>query len=184
MRLVSGFIITLFLFPLVPSASQQAPVAMGQRVRVSFRCSTPPCRQTGTLAGWQNDTLSLSTGGATQHFSRFTLTQLELSRGRKSHWLAGAGIGFVAGTGTVVLLLTSGTSTSICDSAHNQDAIGPIGCLGIASVTGGLPLGLVGALVGGLLVKTERWETADTRGLRVGVLPRRGGVGFGASLRF
>src|SRR5262245_51535603 len=97
MRLTEHLLTVLLLTPLLPAAAQEG--AAGKRVRLSYRCSAATCQETGVLAAWQTDSLSLSIDGSTRRFPRASLTALEVSRGRHSHWLAGAGIGFVAGTG-------------------------------------------------------------------------------------
>src|SRR5262249_30667056 len=98
MRLADGLLTVLLLTPLLPAVSQEA-LGVGTRVRLTYRCSAAPCQETGVLAAWQPDSVTLSINGTTRRFSRASLTALEVSRGRQSHWLAGAGIGFVAGTG-------------------------------------------------------------------------------------
>ena len=132
MRLTDGLLTILLLTPLLPAASQESD-ALGKRVRLSYRCLAAPCQETGVLAAWQKDSVSLSIDGTTRRFSRSALTDLEISRGRQSHWLAGAGIGFVAGTGIAFLVMHTGGSTSICDTGRNQDAIKSTECLGLAT---------------------------------------------------
>lgn len=167
----------------------------GQRVRITYDCpvaagatGSPPAgchRAAGTLVRLHGDSLTLTAGHTTTSYPLSAVSLLELSRGRKSHWLAGAGVGFLAGTGTVLILLnsTGSSSTNICDTANNQDAAGWGACLGIAAVAGGLPLGLIGGLVG-LALKTDRWEETPRDRLRVNIVPYRDGVVLGASLRF
>lgn len=97
----------------------------------------------------------------------------------RSHRLAGAAIGFVAGAGITYVVLHSGGSTSLCDRSENQDAIRPIECAGLVVLGGAVGAG-IGFVIGGLF-GTERADAAPLERIRVGVTPDIrdiGGVGL------
>jgi hypothetical protein len=151
-----------------PLAAQQTPQP-GQRVRISL---ADDGRVTGTLVGLPSDSLVLETADGTRAYARSAITQLELSRDSRSHWKKGAVIGGVTGAVATFLVLNSGSpaSTNICDSEHNQDAIGTGPCLALAGLAGGLGGALLGAGVGSLL-HSEAWAPASLEGVRLTLLP-------------
>jgi hypothetical protein len=75
--------------------------------------------------------------------------------GQRSHWLAGAAIGFVAGAGTTYLVLHSGGSTSLCDRSSNQDAMSSTECAAL-TVLGGIVGAGIGALAGSRFQSEQR----------------------------
>lgn len=110
MRPAGCILAALSLVPAMTARAQEPWIAEpGQRVRISYDCpvaavatgSLPAgChRAVGTLVGLRGDTLTISGGASTTSYPLSTVTRLELSRGRKSHWLAGAGVGLLVGTG-------------------------------------------------------------------------------------
>ena len=120
--------------------------------------------------------------GSTTSYSLNALTRLEVSRGRKSHSLAGAGVGFLVGAGATFALLHSGGSTSLCDRSANQDALNSGECIGLTAL-GGLAGAGVGAVVGALL-RAERRQDIPVERLRVGAAPQPGskfGLAFAVS---
>lgn len=86
----------------------------------------------------------------------------------RTHRIAGAAVGFVAGAGITYVILHSGGSTSPCDRSANQDAMRPIECAGLVALGGAVGAG-VGFLIGGLFGS----ETAATplQRVRVGIAP-------------
>jgi hypothetical protein len=146
-------------------AQGQTPVPQpGARVRITFPCgpaSDPAvraapteCRSEGRLVLVSGDTIALAAAGSTTSYSLDSLRRLEVSQGHRSHALAGAGVGFLAGAGAALAVLYSGGSTSLCDRSANQDAIGSGECLGLTAL-GGLAGAGLGAVIGGRL-RTER----------------------------
>jgi hypothetical protein len=107
-----------FFVPMILMASGaplmgQEPAAgldVGSRVRLTFPCelalpSFPEsagrtCRSDGRLALLTGDTIMIEAGDSTLVYDLNAVSRVEVSRGRKSHWLAGAGIGFVVGAAT------------------------------------------------------------------------------------
>lgn len=161
--------------PMRPLVAQQSPeLQPGQRIRVSLAGDG---RVAGTLIGLPSDSLVLETADETHTYARSAITQLEVSRGSGSHWKAGALIGAATGSVATFAVLNSDNSPSnnMCDSEHNQDAIGMGPCLAFAGLAGGLGGALLGGVVGSLL-HTEAWAPASLEGLRLTLLtpgPRR-----------
>ncbi len=180
-----------FFVPMILMASGaplmgQEPAAgldVGSRVRLTFPCelaspSFPEsagrtCRSDGRLALLTGDTIMIAAGDSTLVYDLNAVSRVEVSRGRKSHWLAGAGIGFVVGAATAYVALSSGGSTSTCDQSANQDAVSTGECIALAALVGGVPGAGLGA-VAGLFIRSERWQDAPVDRLRVSVGPGPG----------
>jgi hypothetical protein len=120
----------------------------------------------------RSDTIAVTVGESTVAYKLNGLSQLEVSSGTASHWLAGAAIGFLVGGTAAFLFLNGGGSTSLCDQSANQDAIRLQECIGVAALVGGVPGAGLGALIGAL-VRTERWHDVALDRLRVGLTPQR-----------
>lgn len=175
---------------LVPCATmsgqqQESAVQSGARVRITAPCSftAGDCRFEGSLARIGADTITLTVFGSPVHRSLSTVRRLEVSRGRRSHRLLGAGLGFVVGAGVTYVVLRSGGSTALCNQSANQDAIGTRECIALAALGGAAGAGL-GALAGGM-IKSERWEDVPIERLRVGLWrPPGSAVGLAAAVAF
>jgi hypothetical protein len=148
------------------AAAEEGPIPAGARLRVTT--ATSPA-VVGTLAGRDATTLTLATddSDAPRRLDLSAITRLEVSRGRKSHWLAGLLVGGAAGA-ALGAYYCSGMN---CNDGETAPAIAFFGAIGAAS----------GALVGAL-IRTTRWETASPERLVVGVVPVRG-RGLGLSVR-
>ncbi len=85
-RILSTALAVLALGAPLRTAAQQTPQP-GQRVRISLADDD---RVTGTLVRLPSDSLVLETADATRAYPRSAITQLELSRGSRSHWKTGA----------------------------------------------------------------------------------------------
>lgn len=171
------------LFLLLPSLSvaQQPRLAPGQQVRATAR-DFGLVRARATIEAINSDTVVLRSG-TTHRVPLTSLERLDVHAGRRSHWLLGAGIGFVVGAGATYAVLSSGGSTALCNQSANQDAIGTGECLALAA-GGGLAGAGLGALVG-TFIKSDKWEEVPTERFRLGLVPRpRGGVTLSASLAF
>ncbi len=179
-RILSTALAVLALGAPLRTAAQQTPQP-GQRVRISLADDD---RVTGTLVRLPSDSLVLETADATRAYPRSAITQLELSRGSRSHWKTGAVVGAVTGAVATFLVLNSGSpsSTNICDSEHNQDAIGKGPCLALAGLAGGLGGALLGGVVGSLL-HGEAWAPASLEGVRVTSLRWGSRSGVAVSVR-
>ena len=100
MRGFTFIIAVSFLVPLTSLSAQQPPIEPGSRVRVT----APDCgvsRQATTVEALRGDTLVLA-GDPTRNSNPIncpltSVTRLDVSQGRKSHFAASAGIGVVIG---------------------------------------------------------------------------------------
>jgi hypothetical protein len=122
----------------------------------------------------QGDSITLSKDAVTTAYNLTVVRGVEMSRGRRSHGLLGAGVGFLLGSLAAYAVLSSGGSTALCDQSANQDALQTTECLGLSAAAGGLPGAGLGALIG-TLIRSERWEPVSTGQLREGRAP--GAVG-------
>lgn len=115
-------------------------------------------------------------GQAQLHLSPQQVAQLEVVHGRRSHWLAGAAIGFVPGALMGVAVVANSECDPDCD--HTGRALG-------YGLVGGAITGTVGALIG-LVVKTDRWVPVETRRPKVALTlgPAKDGFRAHLSLRF
>ena len=117
----SRFFVPMILMAFGAPLMGQEPAAgidVGSRVRLTFPCelaspSFPEsagrtCRSDGRLALLTGDTIMIAAGDSTLVYDLNAVSRVEVSRGRKSHWLAGAGIGFVVGAATAYVALSSG----------------------------------------------------------------------------
>ena len=156
----------------------------GSRVRLTFPCelASPSysesadrtCRSDGRLTLVSGDTIMIAARDSMWVYDLNEVSRVEVSRGRKSHWLAGAGIGFVVGAATAYVALSSGGSTSTCDQSANQDAVSVGECIALAALVGGVPGAGLGA-VAGLFIRSERWQDVPVDRLRVSIGPEPGG---------
>jgi hypothetical protein len=112
--------------------------------------------------------------------SRVSIKRVEVSRGRKTQWRAGMGIGFVVGAALGAVL---GIAAS--EGIDASDGNGSPGA--IAVIFGGIGGG-AGALIGSLLgaaTHGDRWGLASLSTLRVApTVHSDGAVGVAFGLRF
>jgi hypothetical protein len=140
--------------------TEVSPVLLDSRVRVTTH-SAPGLATAGTLESWDGESFELvGSGFAPQTIPLSDLAKLEISRGKKGHWLAGTLIGAGLGIG-VGLLVAAGDNVD--DPASNDPFIGFAHSISeqgmdmsivLVSTLAGAGLG---ALVGAL-IKTEKWE--------------------------
>jgi len=185
----------LALVPGLAASAQERDRALdpGTRIRLTIPCASPSpsmapagpgtCRIEGSLARMSGDTVALTTAGSPSRHALNAVRRLEVSRGRRSYWLVGAGAGLLVGGGVTYAVLHTGGSTALCDRSANQDAIGSGECLALTA--GGALVGAgLGALVGSL-IRTERWERVPLDRLRVGLGPApRPGMSLAVALAF
>jgi len=174
-------IATLLLLGLaVPAAAQDAnTLAPGTRVRVEAPTVTDG-RTTGSLASIDATVLHLTLeDGETLTVPRDAVESIEVSAGRRSHWVRGSGIGALVGlafSGTVAIIGANESDSSL-DSLDRA----MYGAFIVVTTAGSAVVGGVT----GALIRTEQWEPMPASGVRVGVRPvAGGGVGIGVSLRF
>lgn len=178
MRLVPLLLLPIAVCP-PPLPAQEAPQP-GQRVRITHECRTrtPVTRQVTTLCRRQagrlvevrEDSITLAVGNGAARYRMGDLVRLELSRGRRSRWLAGGLAGSAIGGVAAFAVLNGGGSTSLCNQSQNQDAVGFGECVGIAALFGLVPGFGLGALVGAV-ARSERWEEVPVGRLRLSVAP-------------
>lgn len=158
----------------------QEPPQPGQRVRITHECRTrtPVTRQVTTLCRRQAgrllevraDSITLAVGDQPAGYRIGDLTRLELSRGRRSRWLAGGLVGSAIGGVAAFAVLNGGGSKSLCNQSQNQDAVAFSECVGLAALFGMVPGFGLGALVGAV-ARSERWEEVPVSRLRLSVGP-------------
>lgn len=178
--------LTLLLAPNVTLLAQQVAPSLepGTRLRLTYPCDrggrpapgteSTRCRAVGTLVVLSADTIALTTAESSTSYGRNAVSRVEVSRGYRSHRLAGAGAGFLLGGVATFVVLNSGGSTSLCNQSTNQDAVAPLECLGLSALGGVAGAGL-GFLVGGF-IRTERWQDVPPDRLRVSLAPSGGGM--------
>ncbi len=136
----------------------------GQRVRVQSALVRTP-ELIGGVQSISVDTLVVrhvdGTGVSTATAIPLVyITQLDVSRGQHSKWLAGLGIGLAAGATAGAIL---GASTGN-DRLFSRGALAFLGAMFVA------PIGGVTGLIVGALTKTETWETVPIPRVGKGVV--------------
>lgn len=162
---------------------QTASLEPGTRLRLTVPCEITgrpsggedrrECRSEGSLVLVRAGTVTLDVVGSTTRYGLAAVSRVEVSRGRQSYWLVGAGAGLVVGAGVTFAVLNSGGSTSLCNQSENQDAMSSGECLGLTALGAIAGAGL-GALTGGLF-RSERWEELPLERLRLSLKPPSGG---------
>jgi hypothetical protein len=154
-----------------------APVHIGDRVRVSAP-SVSDTRIRGTLVALDEETLIVAPEGKTPQIemSRSQVTRLQVSRGKRSHWVAGAVTGVVGG-----LALTAsycGSGGALGGGCSGDDA------LGVAAFFCGI--GAAGGALVGAVVRTDRWEMVPANTVAVSIIPVpvRRGMALGVRIAF
>lgn len=151
--------------------SQATPsIEPGTRVRVTAPAMTPHARRVGSVLTVRADTLLLrrAFSGDTLAIALPLVTRLEVSRSRRRHAYAGAGIGGAVG----FLYGWKHGSSHAC--AHSGPSQADSSCFGVFDVFLGT---LGGALIGsavGALVRTDRWEPVPREGW-LSLAPRTAG---------
>lgn len=162
------------------AASAQSGLTRDVRVRV-LAPSFSEKRPVGRLAGVDPTGLRLVQGPAdTLFIPRDAVMAVDVSAGRRSHWVRGAAIGGLSG-------LVLATVVWIADNAGDDqdpfsEALDKAFYPAVAVVLGGS-----GALVGGIIgavARTEQWDRVPASDLRWSVAPVAGGARVGLSLRF
>jgi len=161
-------------FAPVCSAGETVPsLRPGARVRIS---TVPRAAHsdwtTGTIVAVTGDSLAIQVqpeSGRTIGIARASITGLEVSRGERSSWLMGLGIGFLIGAGT-------GGAVGATTLSQGYD-LGTAGATAAGAVIGA-PLGALLGMVIGSTIKSERW-----RKVPVTVSGLGGGQSFGYAVR-
>jgi hypothetical protein len=140
--------VVLLLSPPTAWSHEPPAIARGSRIRITELGGVP---RAGTVVAIGADTvvLKLDSNGDTVTFSLAKLSRLEVSRGRKGHAAAGAGLGFLIGAGTGAMLGLNCENDG-CLSGSDEPVAAAAGI-------GGIVAGVVGGVVGASQ-KTEKWE--------------------------
>lgn len=176
-------IATLLLLGLAVPSSLAAQVATaltpGTRVRVAAPTVTDG-RTTGSLTSIGATAFHLAReDGEMLTVPRDAVEVIEVSAGRRSHWVRGAGIGALAGLAVSGTLAIAGANESDSDLDSLDRAL--YGAFIVVTTAGSA---LVGGITGAL-IRTEQWEPVPTSDVQWGAGPVvGGGVGFSLSLRF
>jgi hypothetical protein len=151
-----------------PGQTSGGPIQIGHRVRVSEIAEA--ARVTGTLVAIDDKVLRIASKERELEIPRSQIAKLEQWRGKKSHWLAGLGVGAVVG-GLSTIPFCSGWCSSDGEALGSVVALAGIGAAG-------------GALIGAI-IRTDRWETVRVPPVSIGAapLPGRGAV-FALRLTF
>ncbi len=170
-------VLPLLLIPLsFTSLTGQDTLTAGDKVRVT----TDKERVVGYLTAIEGEQLTLDTTFRRLDTSLVlplaSVTKFEVSRGQNSKAGMGALVGLIVGAG-----VGAAFGIGLCNSFPQDD-----NCVG-DGVVGGLLLALptagLGALIG-LTIKVERWKTVPLDRIRVGLIPRGGGLEVSAKFVF
>ena len=158
--------------PTEMAAQESLPVEPGVRVRVT----APDCSlrgQAATFRALRVDTLVLET----TECPLSSVTRLDVSRGERSQWARGLGVGFLGGALIGAVYGGTHAGTDAWD-LPTEDAVG----LGAAFF--GVGGGLVGGIAG-YFIKADRWEEVPLERLSVSLAPQRDdGFALGFSVTF
>jgi hypothetical protein len=179
-RAHAGLALGMMCMPLLAAAEDRltlADLSAGDRVRARLIGGGEPV--VGVIDATGPNEIVVRAKDKAQPPLRLSLTQvakLEVVRGRRSHWVAGAAIGFLPGAFVGVAAAANSECDPDCD--HTGEAFA-FGCVG------GIVTGTVGALVG-LAVRTDRWAIVEERRPKVALTlgPARHGFRANLSLRF
>jgi hypothetical protein len=188
MRLAFPLLLAVLAGPHPGLAAESDPLHLtGSRVRLfvsdrstaAGRLSSLGQKHTGTVIEVRGDTLLFTAENQSTPIliPTASLTGLEVSRGKRSHILADAGLGLLAG------VLAGGVIgyVSAHDAAKNGDDLAyfrvPVGAL----LGGGVGI-VVGAVVGATRSR-ERWETLSLP-IDIGLQPSAGTFSLSAKVTF
>jgi len=165
MKRATVVVVMIAMLVAAPGSVSAQTVAEGSRVRVK----TSDSKVVGTLTETTDEELALRLeNGSLVRIPLTTIERLEVSRGKKGN----AGKGLLIGLGAGVLLGWAGANTG-CNEKGFLSSLDNIGCAS-GQAAGGFLVGLVGGVVAGALVKTERWKKVDSGPQITLTLPKRG----------
>jgi hypothetical protein len=180
-RAVAVFAVATLWAPVIAVADDSvtlAELSRGDQVRLRLTSGGKSVRGTLDAAGPDEIVVRpLDPARPPLRLSPQQMAKLEVVRGRRSHWVRGAVIGFVPGA-----LFMGAAVLALSDCYRDCDETGEVLAYGLA---GGAITGAVGALIG-LAVKTDRWVLVQDRRPKVGLslAPLKGGFRADLSLRF
>ena len=136
-------------------------IAVGERLRVSYLSAVGPKRLSGTLSGWDLDTLRLRRSSShTESIAWTDVNMLEQSISRKRATKTGAIVGALVG-------LAGGVAFGI--GLASDELLGSSGGTVGYAVVGGVAGSLAGALLGtgiGALFVSEEWAPVSVEDAR------------------
>lgn len=161
------------------ASAQYGGLARDTRVRV-LAPAFSESRPVGNLAGVDSTGLFLVKGRAdTLFIPRDAVMAVDVSAGKRSHWVRGAAIGGLSGLGLA-------TVAWIADNVGDEDDPFTDAFDEAFFVVAATALGVGGALVGGIIgavARTEQWDRVPASEIRWAVVPTAHGVRVGFSLR-
>jgi hypothetical protein len=158
-------------------AQESIAIERGQTIRVTVP-ELGIRLQVGEFEAVDGGMLVLSAPDSTLHYPLSAVSRLEVYRGRESHPWRGAGIGFLTGYATGFLVWLAGVEGC-------YEGASTVSCAAVLGGGAGAIAGtLIGAFVGGVLVKTARWDEVPLDGVRLSLMPRRDGFAVGARIAF
>jgi hypothetical protein len=182
-RVVSAFLATLLIAPVLRADEDTPPLLPGQRVRVT---AAAPGHfigvAMGSLVKIGPDSLTLldPERSTVTELSLDSITRVEVSRGKHGHTWQGALIG--AGFGSLGAVAIAADSSGLCGSVDL-----PRSCSSSEKVAWGVAVvGLwagIGAWVGHRK-QSEDWGSSTVERLRVALRPERGGGRVALTLAF
>jgi hypothetical protein len=178
-----NIILAIIVFTLFSHARAVAQDLLLLRPGAKVRMTAPTLglsERIGRVQELTGDTLVMQVNAMRQGRLRIEVLQvpmpaiakLDVTTGRRGHWLEGAGIGFLFGA---VVGLASGDDSSDQWFAYSA---------GEKALAGGFGFGLIGAGVGAL-IKSDKWAEVPLDQVRPRLIAGYGGqVVIGVSLRF
>jgi len=163
-KLAPTFLVVIALLPHAPdflaAQTTEAAVPPGSRIRVTAN-SARYAPQLGVLQAWQPESLVLDRPGLEPLTVALPdVIKLEISRGKKGHWLTGTLVGTAVGIGAGLIIANA---SSVTGESPND----PLTGFAAAVSEQGMDMSIVlvstvagaglGALVGSL-IRTESWE--------------------------
>jgi hypothetical protein len=170
-------------------AQQSAPVAIGERVRLTTSGADGRSRHVGRVVGVGDDsvTLQLRDASETRALALSRVTRVEVSAGRRTHVRRGMLYGTVAGAGAGALVgaitykkgrgpACSPNDILFCGFASGDAGVPDQGVSPRAGATLGALFGFLAGGIGGRFYRTERWiHRPSSTGATVGVRPSANG---------
>jgi hypothetical protein len=176
--LLHGFIVAMLLAP--TAAAQLNGIALGDRVRIAYRCTGPnghghTCKDIGRVQVLGSDTLHLyrETTPREVIIPRAAIDTLWAADGTRGHFWAGAGIGLIAGA---LLGVAIGSTQEFCMFSCSP-------ATGIGLVIG-MPVGFMVGGVTGMFIRSDRWRPVTPGAQPQGRYPRAQAVQLGVSVAF
>jgi hypothetical protein len=159
-------------------AQQEPPVAPGDRVRVTVPAVQPE-PLVGTVVEIDRYVCFIAREGYTDPLGLplTSIEKFEVSRGRKSNILKGAGLGVLFGFAAGAVIITAACAVDPCPWTTAEGVVG--------AGTIGAGLGLLIGVSAGASSSGELWEPVPLDELRVTIAPHpRGGLAVSVSVAF